>query len=97
MEKIFFLKKFASNYAELLIFTVMGVPTLTFSRLQRGCLSLSGGLSFYGGLIHENHPYGESKKHFNTGFRIMAVDIWCTIFFFLNLRSAKQINKVMLR
>jgi len=27
MEKILFLKKIAPNYAELLIFTVMGVPT----------------------------------------------------------------------
>jgi len=32
MEKIFFLKKFAPNYSELLIFTVMSVPTLTTGR-----------------------------------------------------------------
>jgi len=33
MEKIFFLNKFASSYAELLKFTVMGAPTLYFEAL----------------------------------------------------------------
>jgi len=64
---------------------------ITFNSLQKGCLS------FFEDLIQKKHPPRELKNASISSTKIVAIHLWCTLFFLLNLRLTKQINKEILR